>query len=285
MLIDSYVDYTMFVGQSKRERECDRCAGMGNSDAVQVTRKEDGFLIYCFRCDKTYFIRDTNASPVQVQDMMKNRKAKKFDGRPKVVKLPLDFTNKLPPLALVDLYTYEIRDRDIKFFNIGWSPEHQRIIFPFYKYGRFHAETGWAVKLVGWSGKKLSGDKNEKKPKWSTVRQLDIKHVKFIAMPDGHMVPGKVVLVEDPLSAIRVSDTGHLCIGLHTTYLPDDLMPGLRRYDETIIWLDEDAQDKAIKYVGKLGANGITSRHIYTQHDPKAYSRQEILDKLENNAY
>jgi hypothetical protein len=284
MIIDEYVDYTMSVGQSRRHRECDRCIGQGNSNAVQVTRKEDGFLIYCFRCDKTYFIPDTNASPVQVQDMLKNNKVKKFDGNPEVVVLPDDFTNKLPPLALVDLYKYEVRDRDIKWFNIGWSPMHQRIIYPFYRYGRFDSETGWAVKLVGWSGKKLEGDDNKKKPKWSTVRQRDIKHLKFIAIPDGAMKAETVVLVEDPISAIRVADAGYFCIGLHTTYLPDDLMPQLRGR-QAIIWLDDDALAKAVKYVGKLGANGIKASHVHSKMDPKCYSRDEILDKLQNSAY
>jgi hypothetical protein len=280
-MIEDYVDYTMAVGQSKRERECDQCVGTGNSAAVQVTRKEDGFLIYCFRCDKTYFIGDTNASPSQVRDMMKTKTKKKYDSRPDVVRLPPDFTNELPPLALVDLYKYEIEERDMKFFNIGWSQEHMRIIFPFYKYGKFSTDTGWAVKLIGWGGKKLEADENKDKPKWSIVRQRDIKHVRFIGVPDGKMEPGLVVLVEDPISSIRVSDAGFLCIGLMTTYMPDELMP-LLRGKRVKIWLDDDAYAKAVKYMAKLGANGIISDVIHTTKDPKAYGRDRIIKEVLN---
>ena len=276
---ETYVDYTMAVGQSVRKRECDSCLGMGNSNAVAVTRKEDGFLIYCFRCAKTYFISDSNASPSQVNAMYKGSKKKKFNSKPKIVRLPPDFTNELPSPALVDLYKFDIEERDMKFYNIGWTPERERIIFPIYKYGKFDSETGWAVKLIGYAGKKLESDTNKDKPKWSTVRQESIKHIKFIGVPDGKLDPTTVVLVEDPISAIRVADAGYLSIGLMTTYLPDDLLPRLKG-KRTVIWLDDDAYPKAVKYVGKLGANGITSNVCHTSLDPKCYSRDEIKEEV-----
>ena len=275
---ESYVDYSMDVDQSVRRRECDNCVGMGNSQAVQVTRKADGFLIYCFRCVKSYFIPDGNASPSQVKTMYKQRTKKKFDSKPVVVKLPEDFTEKLPPLALVDLYDYEVTDKDIKWFRVGWSNEHQRIIFPLYKYGKFDSETGWAVKLTGWAGKKLSSDDNKDKPKWSIVRQRDTKHVRFIAVPDGWMASSHtIVLVEDPISAMRVSDAGFLTIALLTTYLPDEMITLLKRGPR-----EDPAWDKAVKYMGKLGANGVPSKVIHTNKDPKAYGQDRIYQEVMN---
>jgi hypothetical protein len=279
-VIDS-LDYSMVPGQSKRIRECRRCIGTGNSKAVQVTRKEDGFLAYCFRCNKTYFYRDTGASPQQVQEVIKNAGKKKepSNNRPAVVTLPGDYTSDLPPSGLVQLYNLRLTDEDIKRHDIGWSPSSARIIIPVYKYGR--GPGGWSKKLVGHLGRRVDSlcESTPDKPKWATVRQADVKHPRFVALPTTIHKDKEVVIVEDVFSAIRVASCGYMCMSLLTTYLPYELYPMLAGW-KVYIWLDSDAYEKAVKYHAALCSNNVNATTIYTDLDPKTYDDHEIKEAI-----
>jgi hypothetical protein len=268
----------MSAGMSIRVKECDNCLGQGRSMAVQITRKEDGFLWHCFRCAKSGFFRDRGASPQQVQEIAKNASKKKVDNRPDRVVLPADYTDVLPPKALVQMYDLGLEDEDLERFDIGWSPSHSRIIIPVYKYWRM-VQTGglaptWAKKLIGLTGRKLD-DTPEDKPKWWSQRQKDIKHPRFIGLPTKILYPRQVVIVEDVFSAIRISTTGRISIALLTTYLPYELYPSLKGWDVRI-WLDQDAYSKATKYQSALGQAGVTATTILTDNDPKEYDNDDI---------
>ena len=281
-IIDDNLDYSMSTGMSKRIRECPSCIGMGNSLAVQITRKEDGFLYHCFRCHKSGFVADKGASPKQVQEIISNYANKKIeDTRPVRVLLPGDFSSIIPPKGLVQLYDMSITDDDIKWFDIGWSQSHERIIVPIYRYLTASAG-GYAKKLVGIVGRKLK-DAPESKPKWWTQRQKDVKHPRFIGLPQAISYDKQVVLGEDVFSAIRISTTGRLAIALLTTYLPYELYPVLQGWDVKI-WLDADAYNKAVKYQAALGSNGVTAGTVLTTLDPKMYDDDDInraIDKGE----
>jgi hypothetical protein len=267
------LDYSMATGQGRRVKECDQCQGQGRSNAVQITRKEDGFLCHCFRCSKTYWFGDKGASPTQIQQRVKTDVKVKKDNRPEKVVLPDDYTELLPPKGLVQLYDMGITDDDISHFDIGWSQSHERIIVPVYKY--FSGSDGsWATKLIGVAGRKLD-DAPDDKPKWWSQRQRDIKHPRFIGMPTSIDHDKQVVIVEDVFSAIRISTTGRLSIALLTTYLPYELYPVLQGWDVRL-WLDADAYNKSVKYQAALGANGISAQTILTMMDPKKYDNDDI---------
>jgi hypothetical protein len=268
------LDYGQSTGDSTRVKECDSCIGQGNSLAVQITRKEDGFLWYCFRCSKAGFFPDKGASPKQVQEIVANAgKDKTKINRPQQVELPHDFTELLPPKALVQLYNLRLTDEDIERHEIGWSKSHDRIIIPVFKWGKGPA--GWAKKLVGVMGRKLDGEDNGDKPKWWSQRNESVKHPRFVALAQSSTFRKEVVIVEDIFSAIRISNQGVMSMALLTTYLPYELYPHLRGWTVKI-WLDADAYDKAVKYQAALGAHGVTATTIYTDLDPKAYNESDI---------
>jgi hypothetical protein len=270
----------MGTGDSTRVRECYNCVGLGNSNAVQITRKEDGFLWHCFRCDKSGFYSDTKASPKQVQEIAANANKKKREiTRPTVVTLPEDFDTTIPATGLVQMYDFRITDEDIARHDIGYSRSHSRIIIPVYKYGQ--GPGGWAKKLVGFMGRKIDDPSgaNKDKPKWYSVRQADIKHPRFISLPKTMDKNKNVVIVEDMFSAIRISSCGYLSMALLTTYLPYELYPKLRGWNVKL-WLDEDAYNKSVKYQAALGNNGVTADTIYTSRDPKTYDDQEIVEGI-----
>ena len=279
ILYDS-LDYSMSTGSSIRVKECNTCLGQGRSMAVQITRKEDGFLWHCFRCHKSGFFRDSGASPQQVQELTKNAGKEKDNNRPEVVTLPVDFTATIPPKGLVQLYDLGIEDSDLSWFDVGWSPSHARIIVPIYKYFKGQSSGEWAKKLIGIVGRKLE-DAPDDKPKWWSQRQRDIKHPRFIGMPTKILHPRQVLIVEDVFSAIRISTTGRMAIALLTTYLPYELYPVLQGWD-VHLWLDEDAYTKATKYQSVLGANGVTAKTILTPKDPKEYTNEEIEYHITN---
>jgi hypothetical protein len=206
---------------------------------------------------------------------------KKENTRPEVVTLPADVVDLLPAKAAVQLYDMGIFNNDIKRFDICWSPARARIIVPVYKYA-LGSNGAVAKKLVGLMGRKLDDkDENTDKPKWWSVRQKDIKHPRYIALPEPVLYDRQVVIVEDIFSAIRISNTGRISVALMTTYLPYELYPVLNNWD-VHLWLDADAYTKSVKYQAALGANGITASTIYTDKDPKWYTGPEIEEAILN---
>lgn len=285
-ILREHLDYNMGTGDSIRVKECDQCVGMGNHLAVQITRKEDGFLWYCFRCRKSGFFRDTGASPKQVQRMVANEgKSKYSNTRPEVVCLPKDFTLDIQPSGLVQMYNHRITDEDIVKHDIGYSPSHVRIIIPVYKYGS--GPGGWAKKLVGYMGRRIdsldsTGGEGTSKPKWYSVRQADVKHPRFISLPETMDKNKKIiVVVEDMFSAIRIAHCGYMAMALLTTYLPYELYPKLRGWDVRL-WLDEDAHNKSVKYQKALGCHGIQASVILTVEDPKFYDSDKIREAIKH---
>jgi hypothetical protein len=283
-----HLDYSMQPGQGIRVKECDNCIGQGNSKAVQITRKEDGFLCYCFRCNKTRWFPDSGASESQVKSMVEAVGKHKKTNRPKVVTLPEDYTTALPPKAAVQLYNMELDPDDIQEHDIGWSPGHKRIIVPVYKWiaqsNRPTAAPGrntivLAKKLVGVMGRKLDDDDSDK-PKWWTQRQEDIKHPRFVIPAKTLADCRKVIIVENCFSAIKCSKaTGWFSIALLTSYLPYELYRPLQRY-EVHLWLDQDAYGKACKYQAELGNRGITAHTHVTKLKPKNYPLDDIPAEL-----
>jgi hypothetical protein len=269
-VLDQSLDYSQPEGWTTRAKECDKCIGQGNSNAVQITRKEDGFLWHCFRCEKTGFIPDTSASPDQVVAASKAHAKGRDYNRPEVVVMPPDYTTQLPPAALVQLYDMDIMQSEIERYEIGWVKSRERITLPIYR----------AHKLIGIVGRKLE-TADESKPKWWSVRQAGLKHIWFTALPSVLKSPKQVVLVEDVFSAIRVASNGWIAVALLTTYLPYELYPVLNGW-LVHIWLDSDAYDKAAKYQVALGSHGITSNIVYTDLDPKKYNNQKIEEAILN---
>ena len=87
------------------------------------------------------------------------------------------------------------------------------------------------------------------------------------------------MIVEDPISAIRISQLGFHSIALLTTYLPYELYSPLNTWD-VILWLDDDAFDKSCKYFASLNSNGVRAQVVHTKDDPKKLSPEQIYKEL-----
>lgn len=93
-----------------------------------------------------------------------------------------------------------------------------------------------------------------------------------------------VVLVEDIVSAIKVSEVAGVCC-LHGSAIPHALykylgeLPGVSM---VIIWLDRDKLSDASVYARKFEFWGIDCAFIMTPKDPKDYNKDEIAEMIKD---
>jgi hypothetical protein len=89
------------------------------------------------------------------------------------------------------------------------------------------------------------------------------------------------VLVEDIVSAIRVSKAGVCGIPLLGSSIPQEWVRELSgRFKKLIVWLDRDKATNSVKIAREFRQRGIESWSVITEDDPKDYSKQEILEWL-----
>ncbi len=110
-------------------------------------------------------------------------------------------------------------------------------------------------------------------PKWMNVYKSGRKDTFFIAK---NMFSQEVVIVEDILSAIRVSHTVD-AYAMLSTHIPEDLILMLSEmYRSILLWLDRDKGMKIMILARRYRAFGINARAILSEKDPKYYSDKEI---------
>jgi hypothetical protein len=271
------------LGQSRRI--CHKACSMGKSPALSVVRKADGFWFYCFRCKELKgFVGDKQKSPEEVEQMLKNMMTETPYKSMNVATLPADCVTMLggteadelpkctPSRAYLWLWDAKIDDDDVRSFEICWSPSYNRVIIPIYEYGTLGEEI--TTKLIGWIGRDVQDlTKKERKemkiPKYLTHKSSEYDNIFFHAP---NFKSDKYVIVEDILSAMRVSKALNCnAIALLTTYMPVRLMMRLRK-KEVIIWLDPDMRQATMGYLATMTGFGIKARAVLSNKDPKKYN-------------
>lgn len=92
---------------------------------------------------------------------------------------------------------------------------------------------------------------------------------------------GKLVIVEDILSAAKISRqcSAIPCLGSH---MPKNKLKALRLfYNVLYVWLDADKLNDARALADQAKWLGFKTRVIYTPLDPKEYSNAEIAEQLQ----
>ena len=253
-------DPTAVVGEGRRfQHDCTQ----KRDKSLVITRTRDGWAWYCHRC-RQGGIRDLSGrSPKDVAQFMKS-----LDVQPtKIVqqmRLPLDYTKEIPAAGLAYLYMRGLTDGDIKKWKIGYSVKYNRVIFPVYE-GR---------DLIYFQGR-TTLQVTRDNPKWMNVYQAGRRDVYFIA---NQMFSHAVVLVEDIISAIRVSHVSDT-YALLSTHIPEDLVLELsKKYYTIFFWLDPDKRMKTVATARRYRAFGINVRGILTDKDPKYYTDKQIRE-------
>ncbi|MHC4640085.1 MAG: hypothetical protein ACYS32_00470 [Planctomycetota bacterium] len=248
------------------------CPSNPNKDrCLVITRIEAGWKYYCHRCGEKGVKSTRSFSPEEYKRWVSTSgRAIPENSAVAKVTLPQGFTTDIPAPGLAWLYKYDLSDQDISFFNIGYTPRLNRVILPVYR------DDG---KLIYWQGRNL-GTVTEQSPKYCNVRAVRTDVWMDLTSDDISPEGDRVVLVEDILSAIRVSKT-EPTIGLLFAYIPDPLVLSLaKEYEQIILWLDPDKQNRMVKRVNRYRAFGINVVMIRASQDPKFYSAKEINQKL-----
>ena len=228
------------MGKFSHHEACPQC---GSKDNLGVW--EDGHK-WCFGCkyyEKGTF--DLKTIHVNIPEIAPNNKH-----------FPDDAQHYIPYEPMKWLLNCGIGYSEARRWNIQWSPKQKLVC--------------WEIGNSCWQGRVF--DKESKKKYVSSGKIHEVPTLLY--GPRG--TRDTVVLVEDYISSIRVSD--HLCcmplfgctIGLET-------LQGLTKtFKKVIVWLDADKLDNARKICLNANMVGLDCRVLFTPKDPKEYTNDEI---------
>ncbi len=237
--------------------QCPICAKKGNDrNGDNLAIYSDGSS-YCFSCG--YFQTASGLSKLKTKESIPTKDIRS-------ITLPADCDTILPARVKDWLSNYSLTEHDLKLHHVMWSEHWQRLIFPYIIDG----------KLVAWQGRSFSPTH---KSKWFS--QGDLKNILYVC---GNHLNKTVVLVEDIISAIRVSNQQGVCaVPLFASHISTINMLRLAQfYDKLVVWLDKDKEKEAIKFTHDINLLGVNSQVIITDKDPKEYTNEEIHKWLYN---
>ena len=228
----------------------------GESKSLKIVKEEDGCTYaYCFRCGASYNTKkiDSKLTKFSKQFFTSDTKDTEF-------KLPENFQLFADYSILGNWLSMAcVNWQDLRHFNVGKTKGFRDVIFPYYD------EKG----LCLYQKRILS----HKGPKYLTTKRADCKFHKTIFNRSLEEEP--LVLVEDALSAIRVSKFCPSYPLLGNNASPEQIIWLTDQFDSFIIWLDNDNQqvkknaESLYKILTMLGKGVYKEDKLY---DPKYYS-------------
>lgn len=258
-----WFDVKVREGEFKRHRH-PGCSD-GKDRALGVVKTPWGWYVSCFRCKQRGFKPAADLPPDQMLEWQLVKEDKENEEVP-VIKLPGDFTKRIPAEGLAWLYSCGITDADREEHHIGFSPHRNRVILPIYE----------GADLVYWQGRYL-GEPDAQHPKYSNQYRAGRREVWFKVL-DKHT--DHVVVVEDILSCIVVGKVCDSYALLHAT-VPDRLVFKLcKEYKRVLLWLDPDKHTSMDQWCVRYQSFGLKVFSIKTDRDPKYYDREEILNEV-----
>lgn len=228
------------------------CPNCGSKDNLGVW--DDGHK-YCFGC-KYHEQGTINLRQVFHPDLQQGKRAQDF---------PYDAQEGMPPKALKWLLSCGITFQLQKKHGILWSPSRQMVCW------KIRGEQ--TKQQIAWQGRCFAEDAKSKYYIGGNV------HDDYTIIPHSY-TDETVVLVEDYLSAIRVSE--HLpCMPLFSCVCSLAVLQQLlTRFNSIIVWLDSDKLDNARKIASDASMLGLPASVLYTPKDPKEYNDQQIKEFL-----
>ncbi|MDE3022870.1 MAG: hypothetical protein KGI54_13600 [Pseudomonadota bacterium] len=154
--------------------------------------------------------------------------------------------------------------------GIRYSRSFNQVIFVF---------NGESAEPVFWQARNLDPERAAKRRYYT---QGNVKEL--LPIYNTKKVPQKkcLTIVEDCVSAIRVSD---FCdsMPLLGSHLPADKLNRLKfLYPELIFWLDSDKFKEAQSMAKRAQMIGLKAHVIFTELDPKCYTPQQIMEYIQN---
>jgi hypothetical protein len=258
-----------------------RSCSQGKNPALSVKRLREGYVFNCFRCGFKGFIGGQKLPSHQILDMVKSISIKPH-AEMEEIKLPDDAQpmmeselsspiispekNIIPMEAYFWLWDAGIVDNLIEKYDFHWAESYKRVIVPIKD--EFNVLEGFLARDVFYSKGAKYGDKYILRKQEGLGRRIYFRcHSKNTS---------RVVIVEDPLSAIRVHEaTGYETVALLNTHIGSDLFREYGAYKVTI-WLDDGQLANMITTVARAQTYGIKCSHLNTTKDPKYYDDNAI---------
>lgn len=246
------------VGGSSRI-VCPYC-NASHEQSMRIHRHDVGIYARCYRakCGKKVFI---NSLP-SVQARPERREF-----------TPRYFTGALidPPGEVLHYLhdVYELLPDEIKYFGIKYCEERNALYMPIRDIRGY--EIGGQTKALG----------NTKYPKAITYFHNDAVKCHFALPIDGH-VGDTIVVVEDQLSATKLSRLMPACALLSHSMTPDVANLLATNFKTMIVMLDPDATKAALKLKHQYSLLFRNFFVVVLCADPKDTSFQELNEKLGN---
>jgi hypothetical protein len=164
--------------------------------------------------------------------------------------------------------------------ELYWSPRNEQLI---YKLGNCWQARNFGKFWLEKFGKCFtSGDVNECLHIYGTRQAEGVGRFESIGGTGGSLqtLDGKLVVVEDPVSALRI---GPLCdaMPLLGSHLAQARLSALAKlYTSIVFWLDSDKYKEARAMEQRAKYMGLSARTIYTDEDPKCYTNDQLREIL-----
>lgn len=262
--------------------ECPFCISKKGRPILSIKKTYNYIKYKCWstKCaaNRAKYIPINGNTPENVRDMLLPKE--KFD-KNRRYQLPPTYVNIIPKKFIDYLNKYHIDDYLIRLYKIGYCAEHyykdklifeDRLIIP--------TPSGFVARSLSVSDLiKLGYTEAEAKdlcgelPKWKNFSDYNFRS---IDSPKSDTI----VLVEDPLSCIRVGEVlpTYCLLG---TKLVEKIMFNLLNYKKVLIWLDNDvAGKKASKKIKSQLDPYIKTKIITTSNDPKFYTKLGVKEVL-----
>lgn len=178
------------------------------------------------------------------------------------IHIPTDSDATIPNHARKWFCQYGFDNNTITKNNLLWSEARQFLIFPYFINGE----------LIAWQGRYFGEDK--KIGKWHTKGKVE-EMIYTLGPPSK-----SIVLVEDIVSAIKVSRIMQSSPIFGSVISPHRFAILRHFYDTIYIWLDPDKQKEALQFAQRGRLFGFDCHVILSDNDPKEHSTEEIKQYL-----
>ncbi len=241
-----------------RHTNCERC---GSSDGRALYRGGSSFCFVCRRGDHG------SISPYLLLDDLDE-----ID-----LSLPGDITHDYPKHVMEWVGRYGITASELQQRNVFYSAHRDQLIFA------WMGEDGGTEPIL-WQARNFNPKAKSKCYTKGTPDSCLPGYYKNVRLDDSSReVRSRLVLVEDPVSAIKVarySDSMPVLGSDLSTSKLKRLATFLGPSTEIVVWLDGNMFHKAQKIAQRLQLLGLSATAVYTELDPKCYSDTEIVSIL-----
>lgn len=267
-------------------------AGTDTRRRLYVTRKGDPptlVVAYCHNCgesgvaserDKIIFANTQFAK----QELMTGEKHEAPEDLPETSEPLVDHVGKSWPMR------YGITDEEMNGFNLRWDVEEGKIVLPIYRYidrnrGREGEEDILSSHLIGYQLRRYFQADN--RPKYMTSKFSGTNILETLVANNTLGVVPCVVIVEDLLSAIKVSRSARVTVPLYGTHIRSERLLELSKIYPVIVWLDNDGP-QVLKHRDRIKSLvdcfGRKCSVVDTLQDPKGYATPNISEVLDVHA-